>query len=366
MDDVFIHPLKTPPVGYNAIGQAKDSSADAEFRQSLRDRLAKGEIVPIRLNVVYEKVLVDDLAHFKGGIEKYVRNLLYATQLYFERPEIWKQVRIVLIPIGLKQMTREVKPEFTTWDYSIHFAEAFPEDYMYRAQADLNLVLLSRNIKRHTDPHTPGVHGVSNMGSFCHNNYRETLRVLTLKADGFALSSVVIAHEIAHSLNAFHDGDQASPIASGCHNDKYIMAPSSGFNKLSWSNCSIEAFLDHFTSPPVWECVFSPDRIRVSRPMNQYFDLDPKTRDTQLPGVIYGPREQCKIILGQVSEPVMKVFPRINNCQDLFCSLGPDEPTTVMSLGPSMGGSECIKLDAPAEQVTRCKNNVCVRKGKPT
>ncbi|XP_066968413.1 LOW QUALITY PROTEIN: uncharacterized protein [Macrobrachium rosenbergii] len=47
----------------------------------------------------------------------------------------------------------------------------------------------------------------------------------------------VVAHELGHNLGMNHDGQGS---ASGCNSGKYIMSPSVGPGKTTWSQCSIE------------------------------------------------------------------------------------------------------------------------------
>ncbi|KAK3576698.1 hypothetical protein CHS0354_024307 [Potamilus streckersoni] len=110
----------------------------------------------------------------------------------------------------------------------------------------------------------------------------------------YFLTTTTAAHELAHNLGADHDGEGN---AKSCRaNDSFIMSPyepvftkDMPYSRNPWifSNCSVDAFKNVSKSK---RCLRSVGVV--------YNDMEWKNFMTKLPGQIFLPDEQCKIING--------------------------------------------------------------------
>ncbi|KAK3854247.1 hypothetical protein Pcinc_039261, partial [Petrolisthes cinctipes] len=118
-------------------------------------------------------------------------------------------------------------------------------------------------------------------------------------------SVYVMAHEIGHNLGMRHDGLQAG---NNCDPGRYIMSPTLGSGKITWSPCSRRYLHAFLRSPQSW-CL--GDHASPARP-----HLDHKAHS--LPGQRFPAGQQCllKHGVGSHHAPSQELE---DICQDLHC-----------------------------------------------
>ncbi|XP_067135363.1 A disintegrin and metalloproteinase with thrombospondin motifs adt-2-like isoform X3 [Centruroides vittatus] len=139
-------------------------------------------------------------------------------------------------------------------------------------------------------------------------------------AEGFQFdASLILAHEIGHSLSMKHDG-----AGNSCDPGKYIMSPSIGGGKTKWSKCSNE-YLRDFLRTETSNCLRKTSiRRNFLKKVNQF------------PGEKYPPKAQCHLSTGKDS------FPFLENSSDNICSLlWCMNKKWRISSHPALDGSKC-------------------------
>src|SRR6478752_7194484 len=77
---------------------------------------------------------------------------------------------------------------------------------------------------------TSSTAGLAWAGTMCYRYYSCSI------SEGTQFGSVfIITHEIGHSMGMEHDG---MGVSKSCDEDKYLMSPTTGAGKVTWSSCS--------------------------------------------------------------------------------------------------------------------------------
>ncbi|GAU92934.1 hypothetical protein RvY_04945-2 [Ramazzottius varieornatus] len=176
------------------------------------------------------------------------------------------------------------------------------------------------------------VMGMSRVGAMCHPLYSATVAELgatdntksAIQSSGF-LSSYMVAHEIAHNLGLFHDGEQ-----NDCSSEKYIMSPARRWEgQTEWSTCSRDAIKAKIGSRM---CLFETDLIPPKA------DLD-YGRLNKLPGQIYSANSQCAMQMKNkryIKDPNQSLA---TICNSLKCRQ--TRGLAVTEIGPALDGTYC-------------------------
>ncbi|XP_047478605.1 A disintegrin and metalloproteinase with thrombospondin motifs adt-1-like isoform X1 [Penaeus chinensis] len=136
-------------------------------------------------------------------------------------------------------------------------------------------------------------------------------------------SVYVVAHEIGHNLGMRHDGLQAG---NNCDPGRYIMSPTLGSGKITWSSCS-RRYLDDFLRTAQAECLRDAARP-LSQPLNH--------EQYSPPGQRFSADQQCMLKHG-VGSTHATSQPLADICQDLHCHRDPYTWTS----HPALEGTTC-------------------------
>ncbi|XP_050521162.1 A disintegrin and metalloproteinase with thrombospondin motifs adt-1-like isoform X2 [Daktulosphaira vitifoliae] len=151
-------------------------------------------------------------------------------------------------------------------------------------------------------------------------------------------SVYVVAHEIGHNLGMRHDGAASD---NNCDSTSFIMSPTLGSGKITWSTCSHD-YLEKFLQSSQAVCLFD------GGDSSDYLDHKQQGR---LPGERFDSREQCMLKYGwgsthASSQDLGEI------CRDLHCQRDRYTWTSHPALEGSLCGSN-----------KWCRSGRCVSKG---
>ncbi|XP_063830905.1 A disintegrin and metalloproteinase with thrombospondin motifs adt-2 [Ostrinia nubilalis] len=136
-------------------------------------------------------------------------------------------------------------------------------------------------------------------------------------------SVYVVAHEIGHNLGMRHDGPQAD---NGCDPSAYIMSPTLGSGKITWSQCSknyLQKFLDTVQS----RCLLDHG--------NSAGQLD-HSAEGILPGERFDADQQCMLKYGRGSR-----HSAAQNLEDICRDLHCQRERYTWTSHPALEGTKC-------------------------
>uniref|UniRef100_A0A1B0D866 Uncharacterized protein n=1 Tax=Phlebotomus papatasi TaxID=29031 RepID=A0A1B0D866_PHLPP len=116
-------------------------------------------------------------------------------------------------------------------------------------------------------------------------------------------SVFVVAHEIGHNLGMRHDTSD-----NNCDPSLYIMSPTLGSGKITWSKCSRE-YLNKFLESSQAQCLF--DRGHSAHSLDH-------AAEGMLPGERFDADQQCMLKYGKDSVR-SRNQPLPDICRDLHC-----------------------------------------------
>ncbi|XP_048588788.1 A disintegrin and metalloproteinase with thrombospondin motifs 16 isoform X1 [Nematostella vectensis] len=139
-------------------------------------------------------------------------------------------------------------------------------------------------------------------------------------------ASIIVAHEIAHTLGVGHDGASSRP---DCRNGQYIMGTSvsGGGKAYKFSPCSREKLQSILTGSSCSPLDDAPGKMVHSLTSWQ----------GKHPGQIYDRTKQCQMTY---NSDYKGCGPKIGDCGSLYCSKN--------------GGVTCLSMNAPPLDGTRC------------
>lgn len=130
------------------------------------------------------------------------------------------------------------------------------------------------------------------------------------------------------SLGMEHDGNQDG---NTCDQDNFIMSPTLGAGKTSWSSCS-KNYLDKFLLTPQAHCVLAPSsHVNI---LNQFTSQD------KLPGQIFDANKQCVLRFGSDSRKSQSQ-PAEDVCRLLRCDTGSSRNIVAYHAHPALTGTSC-------------------------
>lgn len=252
--------------------------------------------------------------------------------------------------------------------YLSSFCDYAGEKNVNSAQWDHALLLTG------VDLHEEGVKttaGLAWAGTMCFRYYSCSI------SEGLNFASAYITtHEIGHSLGMEHDG---VGISEACDANKFIMSPTTGPGKVTWSSCSssnLQDFIKYGTSELRGKT--GKGNFMISRPIcleelvstrgKKSFELGESKSgsggsrsglvaegileaesDLKLPGEKYDANFQCSLGMGSFFKPHFERHkpPFDNICWILYCGNG----THAISTHPALEGTPCDRKKVDTLQV---------------
>uniref|UniRef100_A0A182JD08 Uncharacterized protein n=1 Tax=Anopheles atroparvus TaxID=41427 RepID=A0A182JD08_ANOAO len=148
-------------------------------------------------------------------------------------------------------------------------------------------------------------------------------------------SVFVVSHEIGHNLGMRHDTSE-----NNCDPSLYIMSPTLGSGKITWSSCS-RNYLNTFLKTSQATCLF--DRGHYGSSLDH-------TGEGKLPGERFDADQQCLLKYGKDSTR-SKSQDLADICRDLHCQ----RDRYTWTSHPALEGTSCGKL-------MWCRSGVCASK----
>ncbi|XP_055836780.1 A disintegrin and metalloproteinase with thrombospondin motifs 16 isoform X1 [Episyrphus balteatus] len=148
-------------------------------------------------------------------------------------------------------------------------------------------------------------------------------------------SVFVVAHEIGHNLGMRHDTNENS-----CDPSLYLMSPTLGSGKITWSKCS-RTYLNTFLESSQSKCLFDHGQVSVK------YD---HAAEGILPGERFDADQQCMLKYGRdsVRSPNQIIS---DICRDLHCQ----RDRYTWTSHPALEGTSCGEM-------MRCRSGVCSMK----
>ncbi|XP_045135625.1 uncharacterized protein LOC123518696 isoform X2 [Portunus trituberculatus] len=190
----------------------------------------------------------------------------------------------------------------------------------------------------------PSVIGLAWVGGMCRPSHSCTMN------EGLDFSSVyVVAHEMGHNFGMNHDGQGD---ASACSSTSYIMSPSVGPGKTTWSSCSskvLHSFLSKTSclddgksrTGRVHEETNRVDKKIKYELRGSIVKADRRAHEVKLesllrltPGYQFPLTEQCKAMYGRDYHPALT---KEDLCKYLYCTNG----VVTRPAHPALEGSFC-------------------------
>ncbi|RCN35305.1 reprolysin family zinc metalloprotease [Ancylostoma caninum] len=181
---------------------------------------------------------------------------------------------------------------------------------------------------------------------------------------GAAATALIAAHELGHSLGAFHDGNPQSQECPSSAN--FLMAVTvSGtedFERFSnsrvMSPCSIKSIEKNLKSP-LAKCIWKPNS-KSHKVLKKFSDPREMMRT---PGELIGLRQQCQITFGPHYGvcPSKDYFRGMDVCRRIWCkdrTKRRSEPCETRTYFPALDGTECgrTKFHLPGNIPANDKN----------
>ncbi|EFO28118.1 hypothetical protein LOAG_00377 [Loa loa] len=220
---------------------------------------------------------------------------------------------------------------------AVNYIQKWVADYSQWIPTHNHIIVLTR-IDLLSSKGDSNTQGMAYVGAMC----RVTESASVVEDIGGMATAVIAAHELAHSLGAFHDG-AVGPVENCGRN--YLMSATVSssddeqkfFNTFKFSPCSVQQIQMFFANGTANCLLRSKNRERRLRRTSQ--------RKHRKPGELLVQQNQCKIAFG----PHYSVCPRKeylskNPCRRLWCKnrqLRKTEPCETKLYLPLLDGTKC-------------------------
>ncbi|OQV20166.1 A disintegrin and metalloproteinase with thrombospondin motifs 16 [Hypsibius exemplaris] len=280
--------------------------------------------------MLYKTLVGKTLLHDHDAFVKYILAIVNTVQLIYNEQSLGRSVEIVLVRLEILQ--NENLPFYNEevdkylWDFCKWQSNLNPgTDLSTPNHWDHAIILTGFDLRSGS---MRSVTGYAPVGGMCNPMYSCTIN----EGNHFG-AAFVIAHEMGHSLTMQHDG-QAGISGNGCDAQRYLMSPSTGRGKTTWSTCS-RSYLDAFLVSQQSQCLkdVPPGHPHdISAPGHPALDLS----FSSLPGQLYPADDQCKLLYG-LEFHRYATQPSSDVCEILICA-----NTTVYITGhPALPGTFC-------------------------
>ncbi|KAJ3648726.1 hypothetical protein Zmor_020505 [Zophobas morio] len=338
----------------NKINPTKDEEAKAESEKNpLSLKRSKRESPPLGTPVFVETAVFVDrdlFEHMKTNFPvdtereliRFVLAMINAVQLLYHDPSLGRPVNFVLkrLEILKEEAAGLVRPpdidrflsNFCNWQRTKNPAGDREPQHWDHALILTGLDLYVRGKHGKISNQVVGLAPVAGMCT--------TTSSCTVNEGRHFESVYVVAHEIGHNLGMRHDG----PLADNdCDPASYIMSPTLGSGKITWSACS-RRYLQKFLETSQSRCLLDHG--------SSAGQLD-HSAEGALPGERFDANQQCMLKYGRGSRHSSQQ-PLDDVCRDLHC----ERERYTWTSHPALEGTLC-------GHNMWCKGGRCISRGFP-
>ncbi|XP_049546517.1 A disintegrin and metalloproteinase with thrombospondin motifs adt-1-like isoform X2 [Anopheles darlingi] len=286
---------------------------------------------------LYRHMMKNYPKNTEASLIRFILTMINGVQLLYNHPSLGYTINFILKrleilhnePKGLRRSSDIdiYLHSFCNWQKKLNpLSDADPVHFDHAViLTGLDLFVVSKNGKKSNQ-----VVGLAPVGGMCTTSSSCTIN------EGKHFESVfVVSHEIGHNLGMRHDTSE-----NNCDPSLYIMSPTLGSGKISWSTCS-RNYLNAFLKTSQATCLFDRGRFESS--------LD-HTKEGKLPGERFDADQQCQLKYGKDSGR-SKMQDIRDICQDLHCQ----RDRYIWNSHPALEGTSCGDFKW-------CRTGVCVSK----
>ncbi|XP_018565898.1 A disintegrin and metalloproteinase with thrombospondin motifs adt-1-like [Anoplophora glabripennis] len=311
--------------------EAKDSSGKSSIlRRRKRETFPEGAPAFVETAVFVDRDLFDHMkSNFPVDTERelirFVLAMINAVQLLYHDPSLGRPVNFVLkrLEILKEEAAGLLRPpdidrflsNFCNWQRTKN-----PVGDREPLHWDHALILtgLDLYVRGKHGKISSQVVGLAPVSGMCTASSSCTVN------EGRHFESVyVVAHEIGHNLGMRHDGPSAE---NECDPSSYIMSPTLGSGKITWSVCS-KRYLQKFLDTPQSRCLLDHG--------SSAGQLD-HSAEGALPGERFDASQQCMLKYGRGSKHSSQQ-PLDDVCRDLHC----ERERYTWTSHPALEGTMC-------------------------